>query len=580
MRALTILSLAAAVATSGCATSADQETVGAVSDAANQGDVASADVQGVDYSKPCKVSDGPATCDDGNACTNDVCFAICAGKSSDGLPCNAGFCQHMPLNVAGAACDDGNACTIGDTCKNSQCVPGTYKSCNDMNACTNDVCNPEDGTCVLTNNIDTCDDGNACTADDVCWGGKCKGTPTICNDGNGCTEDTCNKTVGCVFTKLSQAACDDSNPCTSDKCENGVCVSTPLVCEDGNPCTNDYCDGTAGGCVSTDAQAGSPCDDKNPCTTSDACSGGKCTSGQMKNCNDNNACTTDSCDTVSGQCVHTSSGLSTCDDNDACTQDDVCAFSMEKSGYVCAGKPLDCNDANPCTSDQCDPKVGCTHLTNNGVCNDYSPCTTDDVCKAGVCAGKAINCDDGNACTKDYCDPQIGCISKYTDGLGCDDGNACTKNDTCFAGACAGGVYIQCDDSNDCTSDSCNPNSGCVFKNVSNGAACDDGNQCTTSEKCKEGKCMPGATVNCDDGNSCTTDSCNPGTGKCIHTTLPNYTACDDGNQCTSGDWCYSDKGCVGIVQKFCNDNNSCTVDSCDPTNGKCHNTPIPDCKP
>ena len=43
-------------------------------------------------------------------------------------------------------------------------------------------------------------------------------------------------------------------------------------------------------------------------------------------CNDNNLCTLDRCDTQTGQCVHT---------------------------------PRVCNDNNPCTRDSCDPRTGC-----------------------------------------------------------------------------------------------------------------------------------------------------------------------------------------------------------------------------
>lgn len=568
---IVILAAAFFTASIGCATSQD-EVVGSTTDISSADTAQQADIPGLDYNRPCKLGDTPSFCDDSNACTDDKCSLILNG--------NAGYCQHLPTQVAGLSCDDSNACTVGDACKGSVCVSGAQKVCNNANPCTDGICDPATGACSFKNNTNPCDDGNVCTENDVCSFGKCLGgAQKQCTDNNACTLDTCEKIAGCVFPKITDGKCEDGDPCTTEKCEDGECVKKPLVCEDGNPCTNDYCDATAGGCISTDAPAGSPCDDKNPCTTADACSGGKCTSGQALNCNDNNACTNDTCDKVSGQCVHKPSGLTTCDDNNACTQDDTCGFSIEKNGWDCMGKPLDCNDGNPCTSDQCDPNVGCTHLTNNGVCNDYNPCTTNDVCQGGVCAGKAINCNDGNVCTKDYCDPQIGCISQYVEGIPCDDGNVCTKDDKCAIGKCMGGVYINCDDGNDCTNDMCNPNIGCVFQKVSNSAACTDGNLCTVGEKCQDGKCVGGTTPNCDDGNPCTKDYCDPKTGKCANDTLPNYTVCDDGNKCTTGDWCYKGQ-CFGPVMNFCNDKIDCTVDTCDPLTGKCHNTPIPDCSP
>ncbi|MBI5913716.1 hypothetical protein HY839_04760 [Candidatus Azambacteria bacterium] len=570
MRTFSTLCIIVVAALCGCPS--NQEVVAPVADtsADTTSDIAYPDVLGVDYAKPCTSATAASVCDDHSVCTMDSCYI---NQSKEG----SGFCQHLPVDTIDIQCNDGNACTVSDTCVNGKCVGGGLKVCDDKNPCTDDSCDTASGMCSSKNNTAACDDGNACTVEDVCKNGKCKGTLVACDDVNDCTSDSCDPASGCVFTKLAQGKCDDGDICTTEKCEAGVCVSKPLVCEDGNPCTNDSCDQTAGGCVSTDAPAGSPCDDGNPCTMSDACSGGKCTSGQPVKCDDANACTNDACDKVSGQCVHTPSGLTTCDDNDKCTQDDACTYSVAEGKQVCAGKPLDCNDGNPCTSDQCDPKVGCTHLTNNGVCNDANPCTTDDVCKAGTCAGKAIQCDDENVCTKDYCHPIFGCMYEYVSGIACDDGNACTKNDSCMGGACTGGVYLQCNDGNDCTSDSCNPNIGCVFTKVSNGAACIDGNACTTDEKCQDGKCLPGQTVNCNDGNSCTVDACDTQTGKCAHAPLPNYTVCDDGNGCTSGDYCYKGE-CTGPVYNLCDDKNPCTVDTCSPTNGKCYNTPIKDC--
>ncbi len=52
----------------------------------------------------------------------------------------------------------------------SECV-------DDGNPCTDDGC--VNGVCAHTNNANACDDGNACTANDVCTGGVCVGTPAV-----------------------------------------------------------------------------------------------------------------------------------------------------------------------------------------------------------------------------------------------------------------------------------------------------------------------------------------------------------------------------------------------------------------
>jgi YVTN family beta-propeller protein len=128
-----------------------------------------------------------------------------------------------------------------------------------------------------------------------------------CDDGNPCTDDRCDFQLGCVRT-YNSAPCDDGNGCTaSDSCQDGVCVGSGALadgtsCDDGNACTgNDACHG--GTCVGQAVDDGSPCDDADACTTSDACQGGVCVGGPPPNCDDGNDCTVDSCDPATG-CVH------------------------------------------------------------------------------------------------------------------------------------------------------------------------------------------------------------------------------------------------------------------------------------
>src|SRR5439155_1632826 len=95
---------------------------------------------------------------------------------------------------------------------------------------------------------------------------------------------------------------------------------------------------------------------------------------------------------------------------------------------------------------------------------------------------------------------------------------------------------------------------------------CSDGNACTTGDHCSSGSCV-GTPVLCNDNNSCTDDSCNPGTGMCVYVNNDANT-CSDGNACTTGDHCSSGT-CVG-TPVVCNDGNSCTDDSCNPGTGMC----------
>ncbi len=274
----------------------------------------------------------PASCDDGQACTNDGC--------------SNGQCTHTPNT--GAVCWDGDACTAGEKCQNGACVGGSIvKDCNDNNPCTSDGCTA--GNCTHAANGNGCDDGNPCTGSDKCQGGTCKGSAAVnCDDGNPCTDDGC--AGGACSYANNAAPCDDGNACTGgDHCQGGKCgAGGPVACNDNNPCTADSCSG--GGCKH--AQKTGTCDDGNACTIGETCSGGNCAGGAAKLCNDENPCTSDSC--LGGACVN--AGLTgKCDDGDDCTVDDYCA-----QGLCLAGAAKNCDDGDACTADSCDSGT-CRH---------------------------------------------------------------------------------------------------------------------------------------------------------------------------------------------------------------------------
>ncbi len=158
---------------------------------------------------------------------------------------------------------------------------------------------------------------------------------------------------------------------------------------------------------------------------------------------------------------------------------------------------------------------------------------------AGSCP---VGCDDGVTCTTDSCDPASGCVHTPADG--------------------------SCDDGNGCTTDSCTSASGCVH--LANTSGCQDGNVCTVNDTCAAGSCVPGIALNCDDTNACTTDSCAPASG-CGHLPLA-ATACDDGNACTT-DTCVPATGCAHApwAASACDDGKLCTIDSCVPASGCTH---------
>lgn len=161
-------------------------------------------------------------------------------------------------------------------------------------------------------------------------------------------------------------------------------------------------------------------------------------------------------------------------------------------------------DASPTLTVGAPPS--CTCLVRL-IVNDPSGATAE--CSSQV----TLVCDDNDTCTSDACDPVSGCSQTAID---CNDDNACT-DDSCDAQTGCVNLALSCDDGNVCTDDACNPTSGCMHTN--NTAPCGDGDVCNGQEVCVAGTCGGGTPLNCDDGDCCTIDTCQPQTG-CGH--VPN----------------------------------------------------------
>lgn len=286
--------------------------------------------------------------------------------------------------------------------------------------------------------------------------------------------------------------------------------STIADCDDANACTDDTCDSILG-CQHVN-NAG-PCTDGDACTT-ESCSAGACVTGTPPDCDDTNVCTDDSCDTVLGCQNAPNSG--------PCTDDNACTTEACAAGTCTAGTPTNCDDMNACTDDSCDISLGCQHLNNAGPCPDGNACTTES-CVAGACVPEGpTSCDDGNVCTDDSCDMLLGCLHTNNSGP-CPDGNACTA-ESCVAGACVAGTPPNCNDSNQCTVDSCDIALGCQHVNLV--GTCTDDNACTVGDVCVAGTCSPGSTTACDDGDPCTHETCDTGSGECTPAPAGPATGC------------------------------------------------------
>lgn len=491
--------------------------------------------------------DVPPTCGD-SQCSGaercDTCPKDCGdcGKQKCGdSTCDGALgedCTSCEADCGKCACGDGKCLVGSEDC--SSCP----KDCGKCPVCGDEVCALWNKTAPFTKDkgerCDTCAgdcgacQGECCTASDVkggsFQGGGCSDatvTKCVCDKspdccifgwtkdcvalaekdcalsccvascvGKECGSDGCGGTCG--------AGCNDGKACTKDACgTDGKCVFSPALgpCNDGDPCTaTSSC--SAGKCVGS----GNKCDDGDPCTQ-DVCTAGKCSFVGGTGCNDGNECTTDACTADGKSCVFTPAlEGQACDDGDSCTLSTKCG-----KGECAGGAPLDCDDADPCTTDACQQGKGCVSTSNTGACTDNDACTTNDACVDGSCvAGKALACDDKNPCTNDSCDAKSGCVN-LANTANCTDGDSCTNSDTCQGGKCSPGAKSDCDDANPCTDDACNSKSGCV--NLSNAATCTDGDACTEKDACKDGKCVAGSAKDCNDANACTSDTCDTASG-------------------------------------------------------------------
>jgi hypothetical protein len=345
----------------------------------------------------------------------------------------------------------------------------TDVDCNDLNPCTDDVCD-ETGTCLVTPNAAACDDGLYCTDGDTCTAGICTGSPRQCADADVCTVDGCDEdSDSCTHGPAPDGAlCDDGRYCTvSDTCTAGVCGGQPRDCSDGNPCTVDGCLEAFNECTNPPVTNNVLCDDGISCTASDVCTDGVCIGSD-------DCPAGESCDLSSTQCVTSAS----------------CATSAE------------CNDGNACTDDDC-VNGFCSHPPNAAPCDDGQYCTVDDTCSGGSCQGEPMDCSDGVDCTTDVCNEALQeCIPVPRD-VNCDDGLFCNGVENCDqAAGCLPGTPVDCSTADSvCGAGFCDEAAGtCSINPLNDGASCDDGDPCSASETCNGGECSGPMTTNVSTG--------------------------------------------------------------------------------
>ncbi len=131
------------------------------------------------------------------------------------------FGDPGPVCVSDPECDDGNTCTA-DTCDAVQgCLHAPTR---EGEVCTGSACTADDvcvgGVCSGSPVDGSCDDGNACTGNDTCTAGTCTGE-SLC--GNGALDAACGET------------CDDGNTAVADGC-SPACLPDTLPGRGKKPC--------------------------------------------------------------------------------------------------------------------------------------------------------------------------------------------------------------------------------------------------------------------------------------------------------------------------------------------------------
>ncbi|MHC5110860.1 MAG: M6 family metalloprotease domain-containing protein [Planctomycetota bacterium] len=289
-------------------------------------------------------------CNDGIGCTDDAC-----NEDND-------TCTHAPNNAAcdnGLFCDGTESCQAG-----VGCVAGTAPDCNDDIGCTDDSCDEDNDRCTNAPNDAACDNGLFCDGTESCLEdtGCIAGTAPVCNDGISCTADTCDEQADACINAPDDAVCDNGQFCDGvEVCEAGIgCTDgPPRDCSDGVDCTNDLCDEVKDRCITVADNAscdnGLFCDGTEICNLKIGCTSGpdpcpepltcdedadQC-DGCLDNldCDDGNVCTDDAC--VDTQCENTPNY-------------DVDLFCCNPEG----GQLQVLDDNDPCTDDTCDTITG------------------------------------------------------------------------------------------------------------------------------------------------------------------------------------------------------------------------------
>jgi hypothetical protein len=362
---------------------------------------------------------GDEECDDEVSCTLDEC-------SGDGT------CEHRPDDATCVAQIDDPLCAA------ARCAPDEPGA----DAATGCVIDLHDGTACEPEQISFCYSGWQCR------GGGCvpdESTARDCSDGVECTVDSCDDEVDACVNRADHDACPD---------EPSVMICDP-----------DDHDADERGCVAAEA-----CVDSGTCADSSACNGveqcvdGFCFPGEPMECRDGIGCTEDACDDLMGGCVFRVRHAF-CDTGSRCTVGRCDPDAAGADDLGCTRETLTCDpDEDPCTLETCDDDLGCNPPAPAGSpCEDGFACVEGEICTAeGECdpsGGRPVTCDDGDPCSVDRCVEPRGCTADPApDGTICGaEVLAGCREEVCVSGDCVERPMETCrlDHAEGCCPDAC-----------------------------------------------------------------------------------------------------------------------------
>lgn len=99
-----------------------------------------------------------------------------------------------------------------------------------------------------------------------------------------------------------------------------------------------------------------------------------------------------------------------------------------------------------------------------------------------------------------------------------------------------------------------------------NDVECNDGCFCNGVEGCVGGVCAASTRGSCEAPAECATSTCDEEADECM--IVADNAICSDGDACNGIEVCDPVNGCRSDTPPYCNDEDSCTVDSCDSVTG------------